>query len=364
MGGERAKHGLHAVILAGGRGVRLWPLSRESRGKQFLPLAGEVSLLRQTALRLLPLVPWDRTLVVLEASQHEAAAAELPELRPDQFLLEPERRNTAAAIALAAKRLVSGGAGGDVMLVAPADHAIGDEVEFRHVVQAAAQAAEDDSLVTIGMRPTRPETGYGYIEVGPMEAACHEVPVHRALSFVEKPSVETAQELVRGGRHLWNSGMFLWRVEAIQQAIATHMPALAGGLAHFAPADCRPGHPGFRAFYASLDPVSIDYGVMEKAESVAVVPGDFGWNDLGSWRALDEVWPGDAAGNRARGELRALGATGITLFGGGRPVVVVGARNLVIVDTPDVLLVCDKEHAQKVKDVVADLEAEGRRELL
>jgi mannose-1-phosphate guanylyltransferase len=355
---------VYGVILAGGRGVRLWPLSRESRGKQFLPLAGETSLIRQAAERLLPLTGWGRILVVTEGDGAQATARELPELPPGAVMVEPMRRNTAPAIALAAYALARRDPDA-VMVVSPADHAVTDPGALVNVLRAAVEAAEPGALVTLGMTPTRPETGYGYIEKGDVVGEHHGVAVHRARSFVEKPDRARAERLVAGRLHLWNSGIFVWRVDAITQAFERHLPALHAAFAGLEDAafSTAAGETR-RAVYQAIPSVSIDYGVMEKARNVVVVPGSFGWNDLGSWRSLDDIWPADEHGQRVRGELVAQGSRGVTLLGGKRVVAVVGLDDVVIVETEDALLVCRKEHAQDVREVVQELERRGRRDLL
>jgi mannose-1-phosphate guanylyltransferase len=250
------------------------------------------------------------------------------------------------------------------MFVLPADHVVTDEESFRRSLRAAAAAAESDCLLTLGISPSRPETGYGYLEIGD-ELGTHEgLEVRRVLSFVEKPSREKAKALVGGGRHLWNSGIFIWRVARIIRELEEHLPEMTRALSVLDPDTLIGGGDKLDGVYRDLPSVSVDYGVMEKAHDIRAVPSSFGWNDLGSWLALDEIWPADAAGNRVRGELLALSSQGITCYGGERMVAAVGVEDLIIVDTPDALLVCSKDASQMVRQLADQLESSGRKELL
>ena len=348
------------VVMAGGRGTRFWPLSRAARPKQLLPLAGGRSLLRDTCDRLLPLVG-DRLLVVTNAAQAAATAAQLPELSADRIIAEPVGRNTAACAALGvllAERLV--GAGPVALL--PADHFIPDGRILREQLAAAfAYATATGEAVTFGIPPTRAETGYGYIETAGDDGG----QPRRGLRFVEKPDAATAAGYLADGRHLWNSGMFVWDSRAFARALDAHLPGLVERLA---PAVAAHGGDGFApalaAAYADCPSVSIDVAIMEKLASFAVVRAAFRWSDLGSWDAWGELAPALADGNCGEAELFPVASRGNIVFAPGKAVALVGVSGLVVVETPDALLVCRADAAQRLKDVIALLESRRRDDLL
>lgn len=355
---------LWAVVMAGGSGTRFWPMSRQRRPKQLLPLLGGKTLLRATLERLEPLVPLDRTLVVTGRQVAEAVRAELPGLPKENLIVEPEGRDTAACVGLAAWVLARREPSA-VMVVVPADHAIEDGGALRSALAAAAATAHArDGLVTLGLEPTRPETGFGYLELGDAvgDVAGHRV--HRVARFVEKPSREAAEEMLASGSYRWNSGMFAWRAEAIREAIRTHLNDLASGLDEIIRSAAADGlETAMRHAYADLPRVSVDHGVMEKATNVWALPVSFAWSDVGSWPALGEILP-EAGGGVCLGETLALDSEGCVLATDGPLVAVVGVRDLVVVATTDAVLVVPKRDAQRVKDVVEQLRAAGREDLL
>ncbi len=349
------------VVMAGGRGTRFWPLSRAARPKQLLPLAGGRTLLRETCARLFPLVGPERILVVTNAAQAAASAAELPELPAAHIVAEPVGRNTAACAALGvllAERI----AGPGPVALLPADHFIPDGDLLRAQLAAAfAHATATGAAVTFGIPPTRPETGFGYIETG---AGSGEGPLP-GVRFVEKPDAATAAAWLAGGRHLWNSGIFAWESGAFVRALDAHLPGLT---ARLAPAVAAHGSARFAAAlaaaYADCPSVSVDVGVMEKLPSFAVFRAAFRWSDLGSWTAWGELAPGLPGGNRGEAEVYAVGASGNIVHAPGRTVALVGVEGLVVVETPDALLVCRAADAQRLKEVIALLESGGREDLL
>lgn len=354
----------YALIMAGGSGTRFWPLSRRHRPKQLLPLADGRSLLLATVERLLPLVPAERLLVVTGAAIAEAVARDLPTLPAANVLAEPEGRDTAACVGWVAWRLAATSPDA-IMLVVPADHVVPDGAALRAALAAAgALAGRRPALVTIGLRPTGPEPGFGYLELGePGEqvdgfGAC---PVRR---FIEKPGLERARELLSRGRCRWNSGMFAWRVATIVSAMRQHLPELAAGLDRLLEDSRRLGETAALArHYPSLPRTSIDFGVMEKADDVWAIPVDFAWSDVGSWPGLAEVLPRRTAG-AVLGDVLAIDAASCVLVSDGPLVAAVGVRDLVVVATRDAVLVVPREQAQRVKDVVEHLRAAGREELL
>lgn len=366
------------VILAGGGGTRLWPLSRRRRPKQFLPLVGSgETLLGATVRRLAPLAPLERVLVVTAASQADDVLRAVPDLPPDNLIVEPIGRNTAPAIGLAAIDVIDRDPDG-VMAVIPSDQFVSDEAGFRDAVTRAVRAAAEGQVVTIGIRPTRPETGYGYIQRGaplPSDPKAPQDPkapkndnsssaraaLYAVARFVEKPDRETAERYLAAGDYLWNAGMFFFHARRILAEIQAQLPAL-GEILEGVGRDSI----DLVARYPAAPAISIDYAVMEGLPSrggMTVVPGDFGWSDVGSWDALAELRPSDAHGNTILGEAVTLDAHNNILVGD-RLIAAVGVRDLVIVATDQAVLILPRSRAQDVRQVVAELERSGRDILL
>lgn len=343
-----------AVVMAGGSGTRFWPLSRAARPKQLLPLAGgEESLLAATVRRAAQVVAPRDVLVVTSEALAEAVRAEL-DLPAENVLAEPEGRNTAPCIGWAATRVARVDPDA-VCVVLPSDHHVGDEAGYADALRRAIAAAAEGDIVTVGVRPTRPETGYGYIDVGDELADG----VHRVRRFVEKPNRQRAEQLLASGHVLWNSGMFFFTAARMLDAIDEHLPGLGGTLRRYLEASPAREAELVRETYASLPSVSIDHGVMEKVADVAVVPADFGWSDLGSFASAWELAARDAADNVLCGGL-AHDARGCYVHAPeGKLVALVGVRDLVVIDTPDALLVVPRERAQDVKAIVEALRARG-----
>lgn len=346
---------LKVVLMAGGRGERFWPRSRAHFPKQFLDMDGKGSLLRRTFERLLGLVAPEDVYVATLAEFKELTLRELPELTEANLILEPVGRDTAASLGLAALWLERVDPN-TIMLVLPADHMILEEDRFRSTLCAAvAAAAEGSYLITIGIRPTRPETGYGYIKVGPLKGQKEGLPVHQVLRFVEKPDAETAQRYLDLGDYLWNGGMFAWQVGVFRREIANFMPELHNVLEEIG---SLPDHAAMTAALPALFPkapkLSVDYGVMEKSQSVRVVPAYFGWDDLGTWATVERVREKDENGNILRGQVITHDSHGLIVEGNpGRLVAAVGVEDLIVVDTDDALLICAKDRAQDVKKVAS-----------
>lgn len=355
----------HVVIMAGGSGTRFWPASRQARPKQFLSLADHRSLLRATADRVLAMVPPERLWVVTAAATVELTRRELPELPVGNILGEPEGRDTAACVGLAA-RVLEARDPGAVCLVLPADHVIHDEMRFRAALAAgAAQVETDGGLLTFGLRPTRPETGFGYLRVGARVAERDGWPVHVLERFVEKPDRATATGYVADGGYLWNSGMFAWRAAELLAEIERQLPLLAGGLAEIGRALGGDRESTVLTdVYPRLPRISVDFGIMEGARRCFTLPVDFGWSDVGSWPALAEVLAGDDAGTVSRGRVLSLDSSGSVLVSDGPAIAAVGVADLVVVATADAVLVVPKDQAQRVKDVVAALADRGWADLL
>ncbi len=357
---------MQALIMAGGVGTRFWPRSRTRRPKQLLPITGAASMIRTTFDRLLPLVPPAQILVVTRAEQEQALRDELPELPEANLLVEPTGRNTAPCIALATAVLLARGvAATEPMLVLPADHAIAKEKEFRAVLVAAAGVlAQHDVLLTLGITPSRPETGYGYIRRGDLAAREGSTSFHRVERFVEKPSSEAARRLVADGAHLWNCGMFLWRLGRIRAELERHMPDLGPGLQRLQSSyGTRAWGEALEEAYRGFPSLSIDYGVMEKADAVWVAAVDLGWNDVGSWASLAEVRPRDEAGNVMPPGGLAVEAANNVVETAGRTVVLIGVSDLIVVDAEDALLVCHRDRAQEVGKIPDRLRQRGQGSL-
>ena len=344
-------HDMYAVVLAGGGGTRLWPISRRARPKPFLPLLGDESLFQLTLRRIAPLVQPEDTIVVAEQGHLQLVAEQAPELLSRQLVGEPVGRNTAAAIALAA--LTSQRQPDDVMIVLPADHFIADEAGFRSVLSAAADAASDGSLVTLGISPNGPETGYGYVVGG--EGPASDEGARQVDRFVEKPPRERAIELLADPRGAWwNAGIFVWRHDALIEGLERYAPAIIGPIKRGLEA----GN-SLRSIYEMLPDVSIDRALLEPASlegAVRVVPADVGWSDLGSWDALHRALAGRSGsldGVVAIGRAEDLSSQGVlTHSSGGRLVVTIGLRDTIVVDIPDVVLICASDRAQDVRAIV------------
>lgn len=346
---------LYVTILAGGSGTRFWPLSRSSMPKQLISVAGGPSMLQKTVERVLPLNP-ARILVVTSVVQAEETERQLLAYdAPIQIIKEPCGKNTAPAIGLAA--LVARAADDNaVMLVLPADHYVTDEEGFRRTVLGALVPAADGFLVTLGIEPTRPETGYGYLQT---EAAVDGV-VRKVLRFVEKPPLETALRYLSEGGYYWNSGIFAWRSDVILQAISRYMPSLFEVLSGVTlPPDVTGGlcQKQIEEVYPRIAGESIDYGVMEKADKVVMVPASFGWSDVGSWSALPEILPADERDNVFVGTVASvsLEASGNIVHCREKLVALLGVDDLVVVDSGDALLITRRDKAQDVKKIVETL---------
>ena len=356
---------MFAVIMAGGKGSRFWPRSREKMPKHLLDIQGERTIIRETVDRIRPLVPPERTLIVTGRSHAAELIRQFPEIPAENIIIEPVGRNTAPCIGLAALHILKR-VPDAVMLVLPSDHRIGNENAFRRVLAAAGKvAAEGNSLVTIGIRPTGPETGYGYIEQGDLFATGKGEKIYRVRSIREKPPLEQAREFLRQGGFSWNSGMFVWKASTILKAIDRFLPELHEGLLQIREAlGTEREEEIVGEVYSAQKAVSIDYGVMEKAGNVLVVPGDFGWSDLGSWDALWEVSGKDENGNAVRGSFIGIDAGNSLVYSPGKLVALVGVRDLLVVETNDALLICRRGRSQDVRKVVEALENKGLKSYL
>jgi mannose-1-phosphate guanylyltransferase/mannose-6-phosphate isomerase len=343
----------HAVILAGGWGERLWPMSTRERPKQLLRLSGASTLVGETLRRIAPVVSLDTALVMTSASLRGRMSEELGQIPPERIIGEPVGRNTAPAIALAAK-LLSRDDADALMIVLPADHVVENATAFRQAIGVAVDAAERErALVTLGITPTRPETEYGYMRAGGPASIDGAFSVE---AFEEKPDLENAEAYLSRGGYYWNSGMFIWRADVFLREVERHLPDIADALASVT---CAPGDDDFyediAGFYDSVEAISVDYGVMERADRVLVIPADIGWDDVGAWPAVARIWPGDPDGNTVRGDAVVLDCTDSVVLSEEGVVAVLGMDDVVVVRTGEATLVCPKRRARDVRRVVEAL---------
>jgi mannose-1-phosphate guanylyltransferase len=364
---------MYASILAGGSGTRLWPLSTKQSPKQFLRLPGPRTMLEETVERIAPLTALDQLYVVTFASYKDAVAEQIPDLPREQIVAEPSGRGTAASIGLAAA-LIAARDPQAVMGSFHADHVITDVAGFREALSFAEQLAREGWLVTLGVTPTVAETGYGYIQYGAPVGVSGPLTAYVGESFKEKPAREVAEQYLQAGNYVWNSGIFVWRVDRILAELRRYVPAVASVLDEIgAAARASSGRmtPDVERVMAAVWPrlteiVTIDEGVLEKASGLVVIPVSVGWNDIGSWSQVSELHSADANGNAVVGlddsghiEIEAQG--NLIYSSTGRTIAIAGANNLIVVDTPEGLLICKKDHAQHVKEIASFAQRRAER---
>ncbi|NLJ56462.1 MAG: NTP transferase domain-containing protein [Firmicutes bacterium] len=354
----------YALILAGGKGERFWPWSRRELPKQFLTLTGKRSLIQQTWDRLQEIFPAENILVATGDDYVPLVSKQLPHLTPANILVEPVGRNTAPCIGLAALRLHKADPQ-STMLVLPADHLVRKQDAFQHSLQQCLKlAAENDSLITIGITPSRPETGYGYIEIN-KKRRDGKPGSYKVNRFVEKPDRQKAAQFLAAGNFFWNSGIFAWKTALILNKIREYLPALAQGLQEMAPSLGTPAEKETLArLFPTLPSISIDYGVLEKDRDTLMVQGDFDWDDLGSWTALAKQFSTAGQKNVSKGRHLGLATENCLVYAQDALVATLGVSDLVIVQTEDVVLVCSMERAQEVKELVEKLKTEGLEQYL
>ncbi len=346
----------YALIIAGGVGSRFWPRSRAASPKQLLSIVGEHTMIQNTVARLDPLIPRERVLIVTNAVQYEPLCRQLPAIPPENIIVEPLGRNTAPAIALGAE-ILRHRVGDAVMVVLPADHIIDDVVRFQETLVRATQVAETSKgLVTIGITPTRPETGYGYIQFNDRSGTSDhaDLGAFPITTFAEKPNLDTARRFLESGDFVWNSGMFIWRVSSILNGVAEHLPELSYELRKLSSDIDTPRFPDALAkAYREIRGISIDYGVMEKATNRYVLPADFGWNDVGSWDEVFRINPKDEDGNVLQGEVIAFDVRNSHIYAPPDTIIAaIGVEDVSIIGSGNAILVYRHGMAQEVKDVV------------
>ncbi len=363
---------MHAVILAGGRGTRFWPRSRTRTPKQLLNIVGKGSMLQQTVSRLSPLIPAQRLWTVTNAEQEDALRKQLPRAARRLVLTEPVGRNTAAAIALAAIH-VRHAAGGDALLaVLPADHYIAQPEKYREIVRAALELArEPGRMVVLGIPPTRPDTGFGYVERQGDSITTLGTPIYAVRRFTEKPELSVANDYVSSGNFHWNAGMFFWRVSTFLNALEEYLPGTHASLEDLAQHIGKRSYGGkLKGIYRKLENISVDYAILERATqkpgapSVFAIPAEIGWSDIGSWAAVYELLATHPGENLFSGDGHSLGAEGHFVWSPGKFVAAIGVRDLVVVETPDALLICARDRAQDVGKIVKALEDRKHKKLL
>jgi len=356
---------MFAIVMAGGSGTRLWPLSRRSTPKQLLALTGETSLLQQTVARVSGVLKPHDIYVITSQAHVRATQAQLPQIPADNVLGEPLARSTAVAAGLAT--VLARRESDEIAVVLPADHFVADEEQFVQALREASTAAERGYLVVLGVKPAHPATGYGYIKVGERLHAA--VPTALVDRFVEKPDAASAAEMVSAGDHLWNAGVFVWRAYAYRQALELYQPELAAALDKIAALPRTPGWMSdVRTILEPIPAIAIDTGIAEPAAAagrMAVVPLDAGWSDIGSWSTLLEALSGQTGASLvASGQHLDRGSDRVLVHGGERLIVTVGLRDVIIVDTPDALLVCARERAEEIKPVLDEIAAKAGEKYL
>ncbi|HUT02620.1 MAG TPA: mannose-1-phosphate guanylyltransferase [bacterium] len=354
---------MFGVIMAGGCGARLWPQSRRHRPKHLLRLVGDKTMLEITVERISGVIDPKNILVVTLAEQANAVSELLPLIPPGNIIAEPVGRNTAPCIGLAAIVLRER-CPDATMAVMPADHVVADRDRFEQVIRLAARQLEarPESLIAVGVAPKRPSMGFGYIEKA---RRCDDLEmegpdVFEVSKFVEKPSLEDAREMLADGSFLWNAGMFFWRAERVLQEIAIQLPELGSALESLRPGLGKDGFDRRLAeTYAAMKPISIDYGVMQKAEQVLVIESDMGWDDVGSWESLASIWQSDEAGCASNCEFISIGSNRCIAFSDKRLVAMVGVEDVVVVDSDDAILICKRDRTEEVRTVVEELKRRG-----
>lgn len=349
----------YAMILAGGGGTRLWPMSRKDMPKQLLPLIDDQTMFRISVERLLPMFPPENVYIVTGHRYVQAMQADVPEIPKENFIVEPSARDNAAATALGIATIHQRNPNATVVLL-PADHYIAKQETFRESLQAAYEIAQEDRIVTLGITPSYPATGFGYIKQGTLLKQVNGINGYHALGFTEKPNVVTASSFLASGRYCWNSGMFIWKTSKALQEFERQQPRMYQLLRELMPKVDQPDYDAtLERLWHRMPKISIDYAIMEGASNIAVIPVNIGWSDVGSWSSLFEVLELDQFGNCFRGKVEnsVILDTHNTLVFGNRLIVTLGVEDMIVIDTEDALLICHKDRAQDVREVVKHLRA-------
>lgn len=353
--------GYYAVIMSGGRGTRLWPKSRKHRPKQVLKLDDKESLFQTATKRILPLFGYENILVATGQDQFKALHQQVPNIPEKNFIIEPLGKGTAPCIGLAAIHLMQRDPNA-IMAVLTADHVIKNENKFRQALTISRILAKKGHLITLGIKPTHPSTGYGYIKQGNLIDEIKDFQIFNVDRFTEKPDAETAQKMLETQAYSWNSGMFVWRVDTLMQEFRKQMPVLYTQLMDLA--QTSEYTKTLNKIWPKISKETIDYGIMENAENVVVIPVEIGWSDIGSWSTFAELLTIDENNNSFKGNILSIDTNNTLVLSDKRLITIIGLKNMVIVDTDDALLICPKNRSQEVRDIVSKLENEGKQQYL
>jgi mannose-1-phosphate guanylyltransferase len=343
---------LCALIMAGGKGERFWPLSTDEKPKQFLKLLGEETMIQMTVNRIKDLIPIERIFIVTAKSYKELVKEQLPTLPEENIILEPVGRNTAPCIALSAF-IIEDTYKDSTIVVLPSDHLIEDEYNFRKVLSSGYEYIQKDNeaIVTVGMRPTRPDTGYGYIQYGGITGEVDSNEIREVLKFVEKPNREKAEQYLSEGNFLWNGGMFIWKTKTILKLTEAYLKSTYDILSEIAATGKSNFEKVLEEKYGTVESISVDYAIMEKAKNIQVIPSDFGWDDVGSWNSVERVREKDSKGNVAIGNVKALNSHNNIIFGNNKPIILAGIENLFVVESDDSIFIGSKDVIKDIKDI-------------
>lgn len=356
---------MYAVVMAGGSGTRLWPRSRENRPKQFQALYSDKTLLQETVSRLEPLIPREYIYVIANRAHEPIVKEQLPWLRPENWIGEPVGKDTAPAVGIAAT-VIHRRDPNAVILATPADHIITKEMLFRRLLKVAEQvASEGSNVVTIGVRPTCPETGYGYIQMSEAHRTIDDIDVHEVISFKEKPDLRTAEEYVSSWHYVWNSGMFIWKTQTVLDLYKAHAPDIYKLMMRYDKAIGTPDEETvLEEVYEAFPKISVDYAILEHAENIHVIPAAIGWSDLGSWSALHEIMDADDDGNTVVGSHVGIDTHNCLIHSRDRLIATIGLDNMIIVDGGDVILVLPNGRSQDIKALLEELKKQGKADYL
>jgi mannose-1-phosphate guanylyltransferase len=360
-----ARKNIQAVIMAGGSGTRFWPLSRAKRPKQFLPIVSRKTMIEETIERLLPLIPYSQIYTIANRAQTQVSKKLLPDVPPKNLLVEPKGKNTAPSLILATAGIYLQDPKA-VVAALPADHLIKDSALFLKKLEAgAAVASKEDYLITLGIPPTYPATGYGYIQFSKKDPQKYlDEEFYSVQEFKEKPGFEQAKLFLDEGNYFWNSGMFIWRAEVFAGKLEKYAPQFFPYWQRMLQALKKKSSVQIRSIFEEIPSISIDYALMEKAKGVLMCKGDFGWSDIGSWLSLYDVWPKDKNGNAFNGESLALDSQNCLVYNPDKFTAVIGIKDIIIVETDEALLICHKEQDQRVRDAVETLKKDGKKDYL